>query len=184
MTAVVSLVLRAVSYAFRRLSTVAYFPVNLCLARPAIDHSAVKSAWWPVGLLLVLCHFVSLNRSWAIYLTSSLATRKAKHSSRDPRSPAFEAVKRIGMECRLVIIRSLLDGPLRFSDLLKVGVGIERKTLSRVLKYLESEEIVRRVVLGTRPLAVEYSLTEKGMELKAVIDSLQAWGEKWIPSSC
>jgi DNA-binding HxlR family transcriptional regulator len=89
-------------------------------------------------------------------------------------------VKRIGQECRVVIIRSLLDGPMRFSELLKLGVGIEPKTLSRVLKYLETEKIVRRDVLRTRPLAVEYSLTEKGRQLRPVIDSLQSWGEKWI----
>jgi DNA-binding HxlR family transcriptional regulator len=58
---------------------------------------------------------------------------------------------RIGQECRVVIIRSLLGGPLRFSELLKLGVGIEPKTLSRVLKYLESEAIVKREVLSTRP---------------------------------
>jgi DNA-binding HxlR family transcriptional regulator len=106
--------------------------------------------------------------------------RKPKHRSGDPGSPAFEAVKRVGQECRVVIIRSLLNGPLRFSELLKLGVGIEPKTLSRVLKYLESEEIVRRDVLSTRPLSVQYSLTEKGRQLRPVIDSLQVWGEKWI----
>lgn len=84
------------------------------------------------------------------------------------------------MECRVVIIRNLLDRSMRFSELLDIGVGVERKTLSRVLKYLESEEIVRREVLSTRPLAVKYSLTEKGRELGPVIDSLQAWGAKWI----
>jgi DNA-binding HxlR family transcriptional regulator len=109
--------------------------------------------------------------------------RKPKHRSEDPGSPAFEAVKRIGQECRVLIIRSLLDGPLRFSELLKIGVGIEPKTLSRVLKYLESEEIVKRDVLSTRPLSVQYALTEKGRELKPVIDSLQTWGERWISPS-
>jgi DNA-binding HxlR family transcriptional regulator len=106
--------------------------------------------------------------------------RKPKHRSEDPGSPAFEAVKTIGQECRVVIIRSLLAGPLRFSELLKIGVGIEPKTLSRVLKFLESEGIVRRDVLGTRPLSVQYSLTEKGKQLKPVIDSLQTWGERWV----
>lgn len=80
----------------------------------------------------------------------------------------------------MVIIRGILDGPLRFSELLKLGVGIEPKTLSRVLKYLEREEIVRRDVLSARPLLVRYALTEKGRQLRPVIDSLQTWGENWI----
>jgi DNA-binding HxlR family transcriptional regulator len=106
--------------------------------------------------------------------------RKPKHRSEDPGSPAFEAIKRIGQECRVVIIRGLFDRPLRFGELLKLGVGIEPKTLSRVLKYLDSEGIVRRDVLSTRPLSVQYSLTEKGKQLKPVIDSLQTWGERWV----
>ena len=106
--------------------------------------------------------------------------RKAKHTARDPNSAAYEAAKTIGNECRLVIIRSLFDHPMRFGELLHVGVGVEPKTLSRVLKYLESEGIVNRQVLSTRPVSVRYSLTEKGEQLRPVMDSLQSWGEKWI----
>jgi len=109
-----------------------------------------------------------------------MPARKPKHRPKDPSSPAFEAIKRIGYECRVVIITSLFNRPLRFSELLKVGVGIEPKTLSRILKYLESEEIVKRDVLSTRPPVVQYALTEKGRQLKPVIDSLQTWGERWV----
>jgi DNA-binding HxlR family transcriptional regulator len=106
--------------------------------------------------------------------------RKTKHKPRDPNSAAFEAAKRIANECRLVIVTSLFDHPMRFSELLHVGIGIEPKTLSRVLKYLESEDIVSRQVLSTRPFSVQYSLTDKGKQLRPVIDSLRTWGEKWI----
>jgi DNA-binding HxlR family transcriptional regulator len=106
--------------------------------------------------------------------------RKAKHTPGDPNSAAFEAAKIIGNECRVVIVRSLFDHPMRFGELLHVGVGVEPKTLSRVLKYLESEDIVERRVLSTRPVSVQYSLTEKGKQLRSVIDSLQTWGEKWV----
>ncbi len=109
--------------------------------------------------------------------------RRPKHSPADPGSPAFEAVRRIGIECRLVIINSLLGGPMRFNELQKVGTGIEAKTLARVLKYLVSEGIVQREVLGSQAIAVQYSLTEKGRQLRPVIDSLHAWGEKWIMPS-
>lgn len=111
------------------------------------------------------------------------ARRRVRHSPTDPRSPAFEAVRRIGIECRLVIIASLFARPMRFHELQKVGTGVEAKTLSRVLKYLESEGIVRREVLDGRPVGVEYSLTEKGRELKPVVESLNEWGSRWITST-
>src|SRR5579883_2363955 len=59
-------------------------------------------------------------------------------------------------------------------------VGIDSKTLSRALKSLESQGIVKREVLTTQPFSVQYSLTEMGMELKPVIDSLRKWSERWI----
>lgn len=106
--------------------------------------------------------------------------RRVRHSSTDPSSAAFEAVRRIGIECRLVIIASLFARPLRFHELQKVGTGVEAKTLTRVLKYLVSEGIVERKVLDSQPVEVRYSLTEKGRQLRPVIDSLQIWGERWV----
>jgi len=108
--------------------------------------------------------------------------RRKPRPSKDPGSPAAEAIRRIGIECRLVIVKNLLDRPMRFNELLKIGIGIDPKTLSRVLKYLASEEIVHRDVVSTAPFAVQYSLTEKGMQLKPVIDSLETWGERWVTS--
>jgi|HubBroStandDraft_1064217.scaffolds.fasta_scaffold00084_7 DNA-binding HxlR family transcriptional regulator len=79
-----------------------------------------------------------------------------------------------------MIIQNLLNGPMRFHELQRTGMGVDAKTLSRVLKYLVNEEIVRREVLTTQPIAVRYSLTEKGRDLKPVIDSLDAWGLRWL----
>ena len=69
---------------------------------------------------------------------------------------------------------------MRFNELLKVACGIDPKTLSRVLKYLASEEIVRRDVLGTQPFNVQYTLTEKGEQIRPIMQSLKAWGEAWV----
>ncbi len=51
---------------------------------------------------------------------------------------------------------------MRFNELLKIGCDIDPKTLSRVLKYLTKELIVRREVLGAQPFTVRYALTDKG----------------------
>jgi len=69
---------------------------------------------------------------------------------------------------------------MRFNELLRVACEIDPKTLSRVLEYLASEKIVRREVLDTQPFTVQYVLTDKGEQIRPVMQSLKAWGEAWI----
>ncbi|HZD11947.1 MAG TPA: winged helix-turn-helix transcriptional regulator, partial [Candidatus Binatus sp.] len=80
----------------------------------------------------------------------------------------------------LIVVRYLLEHPMRFNEILKVACGIDPKTLSRVLKYLVSEKIVRRDVLNTQPFNVKYSLTQKGEQIRPIMQSLKTWGEAWI----
>lgn len=96
----------------------------------------------------------------------------------EPFCPVVESLRFVGNEKRLVIIRFLLDRPMRFNELIKVG--LDSKTLSRALKGLEESGIVKRQVLSTQPFSVQYSLTEKGRGLKPVIDSLRTWAERWV----
>ena len=93
---------------------------------------------------------------------------------------AVESARKMGNQWRLIVVRYLLERPMRFNELLKVACGIDPKTLSRVLKYLAGEEIIRRDVLGTQPFTVRYALTEKGEQLRPVMQSLKAWGEAWV----
>jgi DNA-binding HxlR family transcriptional regulator len=106
--------------------------------------------------------------------------RKTRSKVKDP---ALETIRRIGLECRMIVIIHLLIRPMRFHELARLGMGIDPKTLTRVLKYFVSEEIIQRNVLSTSPFAVEYSLTEKGRNLGPVIDSLREWGENWADAS-
>ncbi len=93
--------------------------------------------------------------------------------------PVVESVRRVGNEWRLIVIRYLLDRPMRFNEILRVAGGVDAKTLSRVLRYLASEGIVKREVLGTQPFVVQYELTQKGEQLGPVIESLRTWGNRW-----
>ena len=93
---------------------------------------------------------------------------------------AVESAKKIGNQWRLIVVRYLLEHPMRFNELLRVACGIDPKTLSRVLKYLTSEEIVRRDILSTQPFKVQYALTEKGAQIGPIMQSLKAWGEAWL----
>src|SRR5260370_26080291 len=93
---------------------------------------------------------------------------------------AVESARKIGNQWRLIVISYLLERPMRFNELLKVACGIDAKTLSRVLKYLVSEKIVQRDVLGTQPFTVRYALTDKGEQIRPIMQSLRAWGEAWV----
>lgn len=64
----------------------------------------------------------------------------------------------------------------RFSDMLKDVDGISNKMLSKELKELEINKLVKRTVLDTQPITVEYELTEYGQNLEAVISNLSDWG--------
>ncbi|MFF5381143.1 MULTISPECIES: winged helix-turn-helix transcriptional regulator [Pedobacter] len=66
----------------------------------------------------------------------------------------------------------------RFSDILNDVNGISNKMLSKELKDLEINKLIKRTVLDTQPVTVLYQLTDYGMTLKNIIDHLAAWGRQ------
>jgi len=76
------------------------------------------------------------------------------------------------------IIWTLLSGPRRFGELYKEIQGIALKVLSRHLKELEADGIINRKVYAEVPPKVEYTLTEKGMSLNDVMQTLAEWDKK------
>ena len=94
--------------------------------------------------------------------------------------PVMAAISVIGTEWRLAIVHRLLDGPQRFSELLRSNSRLNAKTLSATLKFLESSGVVQRTVVSTRPFSVVYSLTEMGLGLAPAVRDLKAWGERWV----
>jgi DNA-binding HxlR family transcriptional regulator len=94
--------------------------------------------------------------------------------------PIVGTIKAIVTESRLLIVRQLFFGPKRFNELLRAS-GVNSKTLSLTLKFLEEQGIVRREVLSTRPFTVQYSLTPSGLDLKPTLAELGNWGNKWLP---
>lgn len=64
----------------------------------------------------------------------------------------------------------------RFSDILNDVVGISNKMLSKELKELEINKLVKRTVLDTQPISVQYELTEHGLTLQTIIKNLTEWG--------
>ncbi|MES2266669.1 MAG: helix-turn-helix domain-containing protein [Bacteroidota bacterium] len=66
----------------------------------------------------------------------------------------------------------------RFSDILNDVNGISNKMLSKELKDLEINKLIKRTVLDTQPVSVHYQLTEYGKTLQTIISSLADWGIK------
>ncbi len=94
--------------------------------------------------------------------------------------PVLAAVGVIGTEWRLAIVHRLLEGPQRFSEILKSNSRLNAKTLSATLKFLEGQGVVQRTVVSTRPFSVVYSLTEMGLGLAPAARELRAWGTRWL----
>lgn len=94
--------------------------------------------------------------------------------------PIVEAIKTVVTESRLLVVRHLFTGPKGFNELWRES-GINSKTLSLTLKFLEQQGIVKREILSTRPFTVHYSLTPSGLELKPALEAFGDWGSKWLP---
>lgn len=88
--------------------------------------------------------------------------------------PAARALETIGERWSLLIVRDLLAGPRRFSDLRRSLAAITPRWLSARLRALESDGIVTREVARERE--VWYRLTPKGQALEPVFDALLVWG--------
>ncbi|MGB3065603.1 winged helix-turn-helix transcriptional regulator [Sphingobacterium thalpophilum] len=66
----------------------------------------------------------------------------------------------------------------RFSDILNDVSGISNRMLSKELKELEMNQLVKRTVMDTHPVTVVYQLTEYGNTLRKIIDNLAEWGRE------
>jgi DNA-binding HxlR family transcriptional regulator len=83
----------------------------------------------------------------------------------------------IGERWTVLVIRELLAGPRRYSDLLADLPGISTDVLATRLKELERDELVRRRrPAGTSGGTARYELTPRGETLRPVLDTLASWG--------
>lgn len=84
---------------------------------------------------------------------------------------------------KIAIIGALyFNGKFRFMDLGRHIEGIAPKVLSKELKDLEMNHLVKRTVKDTMPITVEYELTLQGKSLNKVIEAMGEWGIKYRKS--
>ena len=93
----------------------------------------------------------------------------------------LHAIELIGRRWTGAILRAMLSGEARFSDIASVVPGLSDRLLSERLKELEAEGIVARTVVASTPVRVNYALTEKGQALSEVIAAVSTWAEEWLP---
>ncbi|KIO75815.1 HxlR family transcriptional regulator [Pedobacter lusitanus] len=70
----------------------------------------------------------------------------------------------------------ILENKLRFMDLLREIDGIGAKMLSKELQDMEVNHLITRTILNTKPITVEYEITEYGKTLSPIIDEIAKWG--------
>ena len=85
----------------------------------------------------------------------------------------------IANKWKIIILRELLTGTKRYNELTRNVVGISAKVLTENLRELEKDGIISRKVYPEVPPKVEYSLTDKGEDLKNVIETMKEFGIKY-----
>lgn len=90
--------------------------------------------------------------------------------------PLRDAMDILNGKWKIIILLSLTFGPKRFKVMQREIHGITAKMLSKELKELEANELIKRTVYDTTPVTVEYALTEYGWTLEKVINEIRLWG--------
>lgn len=82
----------------------------------------------------------------------------------------------IGGKWTTLVLRELLTGTRRYSDLKRALGRVSPKTLTERLRHLEAEGLLTRTVYAEVPPRVEYALTGRGESLGEIIAAMGRWG--------
>ena len=92
------------------------------------------------------------------------------------KDPLNNALKLISGKWKIKILEKLSNRPIRFGKLKKNLDTITSQMLSKQLKEMENDTLVKRKVIKSNPITVEYSLTQFGSSSLPIIRSLIKWG--------
>ena len=94
--------------------------------------------------------------------------------------PVAATLELIGGKYKALILWNLAEKKLRFSELKKVIQGATPKMLTQQLRELEADGLVHREIFPVVPPRVEYSLTPFGQTIRPVLESMYAWGTRYL----
>ncbi|WP_408887966.1 winged helix-turn-helix transcriptional regulator [Myxococcus faecalis] len=100
---------------------------------------------------------------------------KNPHGATEPCLAVRDVLTRVGDKWSVLVVGSLGDGPLRFSDLKRGIEGISQRMLTLTLRGLERDGLVTRTQYPTVPPRVEYALTPLGHTLLDPVQELAKW---------
>ena len=93
-----------------------------------------------------------------------------------PACPVELTLLLISNKWKVLIIRDLLDGTKRFSELKKSINNISQTVLTSNLREMDENDLLTRKVYPEVPPRVEYTLTDIGYSLKTLLDDMDKWG--------
>lgn len=96
--------------------------------------------------------------------------------------PTRRLLDRIGDRWTVLVVGTLADGPLRFSEIARRVDGVSQKMLTQTLRALERDGLVSRTVYPEIPPRVEYALTDPGRTLQEPLRALEEWAKLHMPS--
>ncbi len=113
------------------------------------------------------------------------AANRVKNQIADPPVPVIEGIcpmpdiaQIIGGKWKLIILQILIfQGMKRFGELRKLIAGVTQTMLTNQLRALERDWLVSRKVYAEVPPRVEYSATQRALDLEQMFQAMHAW---WI----
>ena len=93
--------------------------------------------------------------------------------------PTLDATQMLTKRWTVLLVKKLLEGPQRFSEM-EGSLQISGRILSERLRELEMEDLIKRHVYPDIPVRVEYVLTEKGKAMKPIILEIEIWAKAWV----
>ena len=96
-----------------------------------------------------------------------------------PACPVETTLTLISDKWKVLILRDLMNGTMRFGELKKSIGHVSQKVLTAQLRQMEESGLLTRKVYAEVPPRVEYTLTPLGYSLKPIMDAMWAWGEHY-----
>ena len=96
-----------------------------------------------------------------------------------PACPVETTLTLISDKWKVLILRDLMNGTMRFGELRKSIGQVSQKVLTAQLRQMEDSGLLTRTVYPEVPPRVEYTLTDLGRSLKPILDAMWTWGENY-----
>jgi len=105
-----------------------------------------------------------------------IAKANSMETSSPKQCPVEYTLERISGKWRIMILKELSQGPVRYGGLGRSIPGISAKVLIHHLREMEEDGLVARTIYPEVPPRVEYSLTKAGVSVFSMLSTLRDWG--------